>query len=465
MCVGALVGCSDNNDTETSPDTHDQVNTEVDGAKLNLPELDYGGADINILVRSQSLNFHDPEAQTVAVVREAVFERNVMVEELLNVKLKHTDMDGFSSGSDAFSNAIRTSAMTDGMYDIVSPTQSFGNPLIAEGIYVDLTQLEYLDMSETYWHDGYNEQAKINGKLYTAITDYDMDAISQLQVIFMNKQYLTAFGKLLEDPYTLVKDGKWTLDKMLQLSKVVTVDADSNGIWNDYDQYGWSLNHDTFSPMAASTGVNLITKDGEDYFFTLADERSISVFEKMSTAINENTIRFTMTDKTASENLFLQGRAMFNSSSLGGAVRFKALDIDYGILPTPKYSEEDEYRVGCNGMAILGITTGMSEEKLTRASAVLQALSYYSHTYVVPAYFETCLRAQAAQDVETYEMLGIIRESSYFDLALIYSRTVGAIYHCYGEAYMKGINITTYWQEHESKATSALTEFMKNFYK
>ena len=464
MCLGVLVGCSEDDGSDTMPGNVVDTGVSESGAKLNLPELDYDGAEISILVRTQSLANHYAEDIAGSVTSQAVFERNVIVEQLLDVTLKFKDLNGYSSGATEFSNAIRTSAMSDGTYDIVSPPQTFGNTLIAEGMYTDLNKYEYLDLSETYWADGYNKQALVNGKQYTISGDYSIDLLTETRVIFMNKAYLNIFGDAIENPYTLAKEGKWTLAKLLEISKTVTYDVDNSGTWDDKDQYGWYMYGGDFSAMATSSDINYITKDGDDYYFTIAEEKSLLLYETLTNAMNDSTIRYFAQDQTSMVNSFLRGRAMFFSYGLGYASELKSSNIEYGIIVPPKYDEEqEEYRIGSNGLTVFAITTGLTEERATRSAAVLQALGYYTHTKVIPVFFETFLQGQVAQDIESYEMLETIRANAYFDVGLVFSRSLSNIYGAYQDAYSKNLGLSTWWEQNERICNTSLNELINSF--
>lgn len=59
------------------------------------------------------------------------------------------------------------------------------------------------------------------------ITVSDNDAAF---VILFNKELHEAYN--LEDPYQLVYDGKWTMDKFAELCKTVTEDLNQDGLMN-----------------------------------------------------------------------------------------------------------------------------------------------------------------------------------------------------------------------------------------
>ena len=168
-CSEQKVEDPEKTDTSTAS-TAEPADTE-NPVTLNLPELSYNGQDINILVRTSSLEFHDyNEDNSSTIVGQAVYDRNIRVQDLLDVNLVHTHMNGYASGQSAFSAAIRTSiaAGDDSSYHIVSPTWYFGNALIIEGCYRDLAMIDYMELEQEYWWDGYTDQVSINGKVYTA---------------------------------------------------------------------------------------------------------------------------------------------------------------------------------------------------------------------------------------------------------------------------------------------------------
>ena len=62
---------------------------------------------------------------------------------------------------------------------------------------------------------------------------------------------------------------------------------------------------------------------------------------------------------------------------------------DYGILPLPKYNQEQEFYASFCRPAMSGITISSSDPDAS--AAVLEALNYYSRDTVVPAYMEKAL--------------------------------------------------------------------------
>ncbi len=450
----AFTACGGDDSKDTQADTKDTV--ETDG--LNLPELDYEGADINILVGTQLAMYFETDGLG-DVVSKAVYERNAEVCDRLGILLGFTDMDGYSSGATAFTTAIRSSAMSDGYYDIVIPTQSFGNTLIVEGIYTNLYDYEYLHFDEDHWWDGYTDQAEVDGKLYTAAGDFTPGALMSLQVLYMNRGFLKDYSDI-DDPYELVRNNAWTLEKMLDMCKEVTADLDANGIWDDSDRYGWTMVQNGIAALPTMAGVKYVNKTANGYEYTLASDTSINLLDTVKAAMDNNSIRYFKFDNDAMSTSFLSGKALFMSNSITDVYDIKSSKIDYGILVHPKYDDSQEkYYVGTGGLNVCAITEGLTEERAIRASAVLEAFAYYSAKILTPALFGDFLQGQAAQDVETYEMLETIRECAYYDVGLVYGRvfSVTGMYH---QCVTKNIGVATWWAQNKDTAEQTLSDWL-----
>ena len=81
----------------------------------SLPEMDYDGADIRLLVRTERMYYLETE-ETGDLLDDAVYKRNREVEERFNVKISHTDV---KSDKNLFTTAVQSSIMaSDDGYDI-----------------------------------------------------------------------------------------------------------------------------------------------------------------------------------------------------------------------------------------------------------------------------------------------------------------------------------------------------------
>ena len=59
-------------------------------------------------------------------------------------------------------------------------------------------------------------------------------------------------------------------------------------------------------------------------------------------------------------------------------------------------------------------------EDAERTSAILEAIGFYSHEYIIPAYYDKTLNGQYTRDEESSAMLDIIFNTRAYDLGYCY---------------------------------------------
>jgi hypothetical protein len=102
------------------------------------------------------------------------------------------------------------------------------------------------------------------------------------------------------------------------------------------------------------------------------------------------------------------------------AENLRDMTDDYGILPYPKYDENQEnYRSVVQDTAALTCVP-VTCSILDTASAVLEALAYYSYYDVTPVYYESALKVKYSRDEITPKVIDIIRDSAMTDTSYVY---------------------------------------------
>ena len=134
-----------------------------------------------------------------------------------------------------------------------------------------------------------------------------------------------------------------------------------------------------------ASGEKLCTKDENDNpILAIGSDSSISVSQKiLSTLQSNNWVSFAQ-DLTAqgvadiwntSLAIFGEGRAPFRVSVFSAIKKLRAYDIDYGVIPMPKASEEqDAYYTHCSGGFGVVIPTFLSEEEAKYAAYMVDVL-------------------------------------------------------------------------------------------
>ena len=112
-------------------------------------------------------------------------------------------------------------------------------------------EIEYLNFDNPWWPESLIETVTIDDKLYFASGDISTNLIYMMHGMFFNKDMMDRFS--MEYPYELVLEGKWTLDKMLDMTKDVYIDLNDNNK-DKNDQFGLLAHRDSMKdlfPLAA----------------------------------------------------------------------------------------------------------------------------------------------------------------------------------------------------------------------
>ena len=159
-------------------------------------------------------------------------------------------------------------------------------------------------------------------------------------------------------------------------------------------------------------------------------------------------------------DLFNDGRAMIADSELRHAQTLRNLDDDFGIIPYPKFDEDDEYATAVNAgshMIFIPITV----EDVERTGAITEALCAIGSRDVIPAFYEKSLKTKYTRDEESEEMIDIIRDSVVFDLGYVIHGTFSS---CGKDlAVSTTHDFASYYAAGETAAKINLEEFYENY--
>lgn len=418
---------------ETAAVTEDEGNKRIN-AKDSLPgDLNFNGQAIRVMSRGGDedviIEFFS-EQQDGDVVNEAVYKRNLSVEERLNVKmvLTMTTSTRHAGDADAIRNSV-TAGSDD--FDLIANHMHYIMPLGLDNIFYNLNSMPYLDFTQPWWNKSYIDLTNIDDKLYLAAGELSLTMLSGAYCIFFNSDL---FGQYFpaESLYDTVADNKWTIEKLESYCKGLYTDLNGDSVADADDFYGLyylkaqTLESDAFTGGAA---LDFVKPDGSGgYVYALENERTASFVEKMQSLLfdNNSTCHGTWND-TEEMYTMLNGTTVFTPWMLGGINYLRDMVSDYGIVPMPKLDENQaQYSTYAHdGFSVIGIP---STCQITEASsAFLEAMCAESYRTVMPAYFETAIKVKYSRDDITSEMLDIIVASVRLDIAYVYSNKLNSI--------------------------------------
>ena len=224
-----LTACAVSADTtaettsSVTADTAPATETEsVDLAVAQVPaDADFTGHTFTFLITGNTENnwqkndFHAPE-ETGDVLNDARFRRNLAVEERFGIKIETEEQYGQTKGAGTGFLTIEKCVMAgDTAYDAGMIAGYDCATLAYSGMLYDLCDMPYVDLTQRWWDQRVNEDLTINGKLYYTTGDISTADNDATGAILFNKKIVQDYD--LPDPYALVRDGKWTISKMVDM--------------------------------------------------------------------------------------------------------------------------------------------------------------------------------------------------------------------------------------------------------
>ncbi|MCI6843096.1 MAG: hypothetical protein MR889_13335, partial [Clostridiales bacterium] len=219
--------------TETEETTEARIEPD-------LPDTKWEGYKFRVLTKGDT-NVHWKSKDIAAteengdVINDAVYKRNMKIYDRFGVEM--VDIPS-PNGTWDLTAPLRKSVMAaSDDYDMVaSGFNDAVKNLSTEGMLMELHNVPYMDLSKPWYDQNANEQLSIDGKLFATAGDMIlMDNEATLCVLF-NKKLAEDYA--LEGFYEMVKNGKWTIDKMTEFSKLTAKDLDGDGTMGEKDQWG-----------------------------------------------------------------------------------------------------------------------------------------------------------------------------------------------------------------------------------
>ncbi|MCL2517530.1 MAG: extracellular solute-binding protein, partial [Oscillospiraceae bacterium] len=273
-----FIACGGENrpDDETSRQYAEEQTAEVldPNARINkkdsLPaDLNFNGQEIRILKRANNqweLDF--PNELNGDIVNDAVYDKNIRVQERLNVKFKL----GVCPRGDEFSGTIEDIRIIclsgDDVYDLISMNL---NMICTYGtspttpFFMDLSSMPYLDLEQPWWNTRTIKEISHDGKSYNLVFgDSSFTLISYTTCVFYNKHIYNNYYGDPDELYKIALDGKWTYDVFADKCKEMYEDLNGDGVADVSDQFGLQFDWYIFNNyMLGSSDARMSSRDSE----------------------------------------------------------------------------------------------------------------------------------------------------------------------------------------------------------
>ena len=456
----SITSCGDSGKpTESTTAGGDTTPTETTAPEPEIRNL--GGKNINILVRTEWNYEFMVDEETGDTVSDAIYQRNSRVEDTYKCNLNFIDFAGNWANHDAFTNVIHNSVLAgDGAYDFVAGYQAVLTTNIQNGDLMNLYDVPNLNLTASHWTQQGVEALTYNGRCYEVGGDIAVSLLKGINCMFYNKKLAEDYKA--PDFYQLVDEGKWTFDKVLEVSKGVYKDLNGDGNKSDDDQFGFA----SFKTYTRNYVVCFDTPTMKDGQVVWNNEHTIAVVEKAVDAFNNNPDVYFGNDLNTTNKMFTESRALLMHSMLGTAETMRSMDDDFGILPLPKWDESQEsyYTTTANDVSMMCVPLTAPAPDVS--GLILEAMCRESTETVAKAFYETALKGKYARDDDSLRMIELTRSVLTFDFGAISSMATdvtGARYEVLITNNDK--NFSSWYASNESVIKEKVAAYLENYTK
>ncbi len=416
------VACADSGeDSEETTAANNSAETEAESklsAYESIPKENLGGEFV-ICSRDDMIDDFWIEELSGDLLEDSIYERNKILENDFGVKVIAVEGGGY----DQVNNTMKLQATGNlDEFDLYIGHKYSYNSCVVNNYCYNMASIDTMDLEAEWWDKGCYENLSFDGKTYVMIGDINPQSMVISSCFVFNKRMLTEMGKSIDELNELATNGGWTLDKLSEYTNNVTFDLNGDGtIEYTSDRYGissWKMDV-PYSLFYGAGGQYITLVDGMPELTYTADQIT-AIYEKMFAAMVTNNA-YMVTDVNLYEtcyDVFTEGRALFCDATLNKISTYISdMKDPYGILPVPKFDEnQKEYLSFVNG-ASPWIMIGKTEKDPGRVGTIIEAMSAYNYDFVTPNLFEVVTKLQAAQDPASAAMVDYIIRNRIYDMA------------------------------------------------
>jgi ABC-type glycerol-3-phosphate transport system substrate-binding protein len=343
-------------------------------------------------------------------LNDAAYNRKIAVEEKFNCKIIQS---GQSYGPDDDNKAVMNSVSAgDATYDVAMIRGINFTQMLVGNYLLELDNLQNIDFESPWWRKNCSDALRLGGKRFGISGNLSTVEISLAAAIMFNKDIVEDFN--LDKPYELVENGRWTIDKFAQMCRDITHDLDGDGAITGQDMWGNAYDRDRVWNLLNSCGVKMMEVDADGYPRIVIDQGDnlsktqniLSLLFDESYSANSRRIA---TDFTASKVLFAMTWA-------NGIAASRSYEVDFGIIPFPKYNEDQQtYLSNVYGLGIPIICVPTTNLDMENTGLFMDYFSYEGRKNVIPVFYDNILKTKAARDSQSEEMLDYIFDNIQYD--------------------------------------------------
>ncbi len=369
----------------------------------------------------------------------AVYMRNMAIENTLNVKIEQV------SQTRNMAEELALFSQNGESFDLTIILAKSAAQAATQNLLQDLNSLPGLMLEESFYDQNSIRELSIAGKLYYLSGDMNISTMDCLTPTVVNMELYDDYADSIieyfdgditfSNIYNVVASGKWTVDTMLSIAVLTSVDADiTDGVLgsSEYDQIGYFQYAVSTLYYFYGAGGRLteINKNGVPEF-VIQESRNQDVFDYLFDCMSKNNryenypYGWSGARKT---NFVNNANTLFTEMSLWDIRKDLYMNgtFEYGILPTPTYKEGGDYHsvVYFSNLAHLWAIPSCCNDSLM-AQIMMATLAAASDITLsgstMDAYYTRILYFTVAPNPGARKAINIIKNSTVYDIALLYN--------------------------------------------
>jgi len=413
-----LGSCAADDGASAAADTTTEAATTVTETTLPqsaVPEgLDFDGAKFMLLGGDAVFEHYTMATELNGdTLNDSLFNRYQKVGNELNVEFDFL----MEKASDAVNKLTSSVLAGDDSFQLAilqRATQIAA--MVGSGVLYNWNDLPYVDLAGEHWYSDAIDSLRVGDLVYYTYGDiYPLSC----HIFYYNKEIREAY--LLDDPLDFVLDGSWTIDRMIGLSNAVSADIDGDGVLGVNDRYGMSFSStDTINSLMYGMGIMLTERSADQVKLAECDEKRLAVFDKVHELFDSESCY-----KQTGQVKLINGNVLFYNGSVHGARTYRDSEIEFGILPYPKYDESQENYISFLNTELMCVPSSADTEL---CGATIQLLAEESGE-VKTAYYEYLLKEKVARDPQSAHVLDLIFDNAINDFLISFC---GGMTNTYG---------------------------------
>lgn len=310
---------------------------------------------------------------------------------------------------------------------------------VLAGHFLDLNQVDGLNMEASYWDQRIQKDYNIGGRLFSLEGDFSVMDELCTQVVLFNADLYERYGykNTYGSPYTMASNGLWTFDTMLEMFQGTSQGAEDGGKLDKDDVWGMLSEEQAPYALFIGSGHKIAYSDDQGDVQLLFDENYENTYNIIADIMN----RFGMDDEClfvgcwngsvltgdvweAVSNMFKANQALFRSTALVDATYLRDMEATFGVLPIPMYTEKQEGGY----YSLLGLHCPLfipfaakAHHHLEKTAALTEGLAFFSRyadngQSIYDAFFENMTYVKLCRNEEDRLMLELIFSNKAYDL-------------------------------------------------